>query len=141
MRRRFVLMPLLAAFALIACGSPPQASEHEKAAVSAGEAWLAYLDAGAYGEGWDSAARLFKASVTRNQWAAAAENVYTQFGHPQQRKLIAAKHSTSLPGLPSGDYVVIQYRIGLANGSGLETLTMTLEEGEWKATAYFVRPE
>lgn len=141
MRAVSMLMPLLAAVTLAACGSSPLAAEHEEAAVSAGEAWLAYVDSGAYGESWDEAATLFKASITREQWAVTLANVHTQLGVPQGRELIAAKHTTSLPNAPAGDYVVIQYRIGFAEGGGVETLTMKLDGDVWKASGYFIRAE
>src|SRR5690606_8001298 len=136
-----MLMPLLATLTLTACGRSPQAAEHEEAAVAAAEGWLAYLDAGAYAESWDAAAALFRASITREQWAASVANVHTQLGRPQGRELIAAKHTTSLPNAPAGDYVVIQYRVGLAEGSGIETLTMKRDGDAWKASGYFIRPE
>lgn len=132
---------LLAILTLTACGSSPRAAEHEEAAAAAGEAWLAYVDSGAYAESWDAAATLFKASITREQWAASLANVHMQLGVPHGRELIAAKHTTSLPNAPAGDYVVIQYRVDLADGSGVETLTMKLDENVWKASGYFIRPE
>lgn len=141
MHVRSTLMALVAGFALSACGDSPHAAEYEEAAIAAGEQWLAYLDAGSYAASWDTAATLFKAALTRDQWIATIENVHTQLGVPQGRELIAAKHTTSLPNAPAGDYVVIQYRVGLAQGSAVETLTMRFDADVWKASGYFIRPE
>lgn len=141
MHVRSTLMALVAGFALTACGDSPQAAEYEQAAIAAGEQWLAYLDAGSYAASWDTAATLFKAGMTRDQWVATIENLHAQLGIPQGRELIAAKHTTSLPNAPAGDYVVIQYRIGFAEGGGVETLTMKLDGDVWKASGYFIRAE
>ncbi|HEX6995687.1 MAG TPA: DUF4019 domain-containing protein, partial [Gammaproteobacteria bacterium] len=131
----------VATFALTACGDSPRAAEYEEAAIAAGEQWLAHLDVGSYAASWDNAATLFKAGITRDQWIASIENLHTQLGVPQGRELIAAKHTTSLPNAPPGDYVVIQYRVGLAQGSAVETLTMRFDADVWKASGYFIRPE
>jgi hypothetical protein len=53
----------------------------------------------------------------------------------------AARYTRSLPGVPDGEYVVIQYEAHFEHKDGaIETVTPRLEkDGSWKVTGYFVR--
>lgn len=52
-----------------------------------------------------------------------------------------AKYSTSLPGAPDGQYVVIQYDTSFENKkSAVETITPMLDrDGQWRVSGYFIK--
>lgn len=130
---------LAAGFALVAAARPQ--SGPEQLAQTSAEAWLALTDAGKYPESWQQAAALFKAAVTQEQWVNALNNVRTPLGKVISRKLKSATYTTSLPGGPSGEYVVIQFNTSFANRKdAVETITPTLDkDGQWRVSGYYIK--
>jgi len=130
---------LAAGFALAAAARPQ--SGPEQLAQTSAEAWLALTDAGKYAESWQQAAALFKAAVTQEQWVNALNNVRTPLGKVISRKFKSATYTTSLPGGPSGEYVVIQFNTTFANRKdAVETITPTLDkDGQWRVSGYFIK--
>ena len=46
----------------------------------------------------------------------------------------------SLPGVPDGQYVVIEYRsVYEKKQEAVETVTPMVEDGEWKVSGYYIR--
>lgn len=133
---------------LLALACAPAALGHapdpkpETLAQSAAESWLALVDAGSYGESWDSAAELFKKSVTRPQWVDWLTKARTPLGRLASRKLQGARYQTDLPGAPTGEYVTIAYDATFADGgAAVETITpMKDPDGAWRVSGYFIRP-
>ena len=103
--------------------------------------WLALIDDGRYGEGWDHAAQYLKSAVDRRQLVAALSAVRKPLGRVISRKLRSKKYMTSLPGVPDGDYVVIHYATSFEKKrSAVETITPVLEpDGTMKVSGYYIR--
>jgi len=57
------------------------------------------------------------------------------------RKVANALYTTSLPGLPDGQYVVIQFNTSFENKkSGIETVTpMVDKDGRWRVSGYYIK--
>jgi hypothetical protein len=57
------------------------------------------------------------------------------------RQLDSKQYATSLPGLPDGQYVVLQYKTSFANKkSAIETVIPMLEKDKkWRIARYFVK--
>jgi hypothetical protein len=58
------------------------------------------------------------------------------------RSVKSAAYKTSLPGMPDGKYVVIQYETAFEHKkSAIETVTPSLgEDGrQWRVSGYFIR--
>jgi hypothetical protein len=140
MRRR-VLALGMAAMILAAASGLRGADAAEKAAEGSALAWLATVDAGKYGESWDSAAALFKASLSRSRWEAALEKVRRPLGKVVSRKLRGAKSLTEIPNGPAGEYVAIQYDTAFENAPGMtETVTpMKDKDGAWRVSGYYIK--
>lgn len=114
---------------------PEQAAE--KSAVD----WLALVDAGKYGESWDSAAEIFKSAITEEKWIESLTSVRNQTGKLKSRKLKSAQYTENPPNAPAGKYVVIQYDSSFDIGAAVETVVPTQEkDGSWKVSGYFVKP-
>lgn len=125
------------------CSVPAQAQSNDEQVEAAKEAtqeWLALVDAGDYEASWEQAAGLLKSQITAKQWAERIQQVKSQLGAPGERALIAARYTTSLPNVPEGEYVVVQYRAQYGGQNVVETATLTNDEGTWRVAGYFVRP-
>lgn len=135
--RAAIAMTLL----LAACGPSPTEVESARAADVRAREWLALIDAGDFGESWETAARLFQARITKEEWEILSWRVRPSQGRPRERELVAAKYTATLPWEPPGEHVFIQYRIKTPEGSDLETLTMRLDAEQWKTLGYNIRRE
>ncbi len=116
-------------------------TEVEKAATSAAQAWLSFIDNGQYSESWESAAAYFKAVVTEFGWNETLKNIRNQLGGVKSRTLISAEEKKSPPGAPDGEYVVMQFDTSFAaKKTAVETVTFMLEkDGHWRAVGYFIK--
>ena len=96
----------------------------DEAAVAASKAWLVLVDSGKYGESWDQAADYFRKALSKEKWESALKAVRQPLGKVLSRELTAKKFTTSLPGAPDGQYVVIQYKTSFENKKdAVETVT------------------
>ena len=112
-----------------------------KPAQSAAENWLALVDQAKYGESWDAASSIFRSAVTKEKWDEMVKAVRPPLGDVVSRKFKSAQYTTSLPGVPDGDYVVIEYDTTFKNKkSAVETVTPMLDkDGQWHVAGYTVR--
>lgn len=112
-----------------------------KDAVAAAEAWLALTDAGDFARSHDEAAAMFKSAVTKEQWQGALGQARTPLGKLKSRKVKSTTFSTSLPGAPAGEYVVIQFDASFEKKDGaVETVTPSKEkDGKWRVSGYYIK--
>ena len=113
----------------------------EKAAVEAARQWLVLVDKGQYSTSWESAAGYFRGNVTRDEWGRLLTGARMPLGKVTSRKVKAKHWSTSLPGAPDGEYVVIQFETAFENKrSAIETVTpMKEKNGAWRVSGYFIK--
>ena len=142
------LMIALAGLALLAAATPRGAADTqtpEAAAKAAAEAaastWLAFIDSGDYAQSWSTAAERFRNSIPQQQWAAIIAQVRGSLGSFKSRRLAAATFTTSLPGAPAGEYVVIEYSASFAGKpEAVETVTpMKDPDGHWRVSGYYIK--
>ena len=109
----------------------------------AADAWLALVDGTQYEASWDSAAALFRTAVSRSSWETALLKARAPFGPVRQRTLLTAAYRTELPGVPPGQYVVMQYEADVTGGRKVvETVTPMIErDGRWRVSGYYIRPQ
>ena len=105
------------------------------------EAWLSLADSGKYADSWQEASMLFKSHVTKEQWHDALTAARDPLGRLLARKLKSATYKTTLPGVPDGQYVVIQYDSSFEHKqSAVETVTPMLDkDGKWKVSGYYIK--
>lgn len=110
-------------------------------ALQAAQQWLALTDAADYARGWDTASGLFRAALAKAAWSRLADAVRTPLGARIERSLHAATSTRTLPGVPDGDYLVLQFACRFADkAAAIETLTMLRErDGIWRVAGYFIR--
>jgi hypothetical protein len=131
---------VLLTLVLAGCDSPAT-TRLEETARAAAEQWLARADGGDHAGTWEVSAPVLKVSIRKEDWEDRAATFYRQLGKPDRRELVAAKYTTSVPGLGRGDYVVIQYRRPVWSVSTvLETLVMQRAGEEWRPAMYNILP-
>jgi len=116
-------------------------SGKEKAAIASAEKWLTIVDRGNYLESWKQSSEYFKQAVTPEQWEQALKGVRGPLGKLISRKVKSAAYTTSLPGAPDGQYVVIQFNTSFENKkSSAETVTPMIDkDGRWRVSGYYIK--
>jgi hypothetical protein len=127
---------------LLILSQPLFASQNkEKVAIEAAESWLSLVDEGLYLESWREGVTYFKNAVSQEQWTQSMVAFRKPLGKTLSRKLTSAQYTTTLPGAPDGEYVVIQYQTSFENKlSAVETVTPMLDkDGSWKVSGYYIK--
>jgi Protein of unknown function (DUF4019) len=123
--------------------APARAQDPESVADAqeAAERWLAQLDAGNYAGTWRDASASLRNAVPQAQFEAGLRQARTPLGGASDRALKSATYHTTMPGMPDGQYVVIQYTTRFANKEqAVETVTpMREQDGSWRVSGYFVQ--
>jgi hypothetical protein len=117
------------------------ASQKLNAAVDAAQSWLAIVDQGKYRDSWDAAAQYFKDKVPQGQWESSLRQIRPPFGKVVAREVSNVQYTTHLPGAPTGEYVIIQFKTDFEDKHGsIETITPMLDkDGTWRVSGYFIK--
>jgi len=131
----FVAVLLCATSGAQAAQTPEQLAQQSSAS------WLALVDSGKSAESWDEAAQFFKSAVTKDQWLSALGTFRTPLGKVLSRKLKSATYTKTLPGVPDGEYVKIQYDTSFEHKqAAIETVVPMLDkDGKWRISGYFIK--
>jgi hypothetical protein len=115
--------------------------EAGSAATAAATAWLSLTDKGQFEASWDSAAPYFQAAVTKSDWERSLNAARAPLGETLSREVASSRVSTTLPGAPDGEYVVVGFSTSFANKMrATETVTtMRGDDGNWRVAGYFIR--
>ncbi|MRR34357.1 DUF4019 domain-containing protein [bacterium] len=113
----------------------------EQTAIKAAESWLALVDGGKYGQSWRESAEYFRNAVTLEQWEQSLTSVRRPLGRLVSRKVQDVLRTTTLPGAPDGDYVVIRFATSFdKKKSAIETVTpMRERNGTWRVSGYYIK--
>jgi hypothetical protein len=113
----------------------------EKAAAEAAQKWLALVDQGKYAESWKASSKLLRDAITSKDWEQTLQRAAGPLGKMLSRKVLSATYTTSVPGAPEGEYVVIQFETDFENKpKAVETVTPMLEkDGKWRVSGYYVQ--
>lgn len=115
--------------------------EAEAQARSSAEAWLALLDAQEYGETWQQAGGMLKGAVSQDEWAKKLSVTLGPLGKVKSRSARSTEYSTTMPGAPDGEYVVVIFDTTFKNKqTAVETVPLTKEDdGAWRVSGYWIR--
>ncbi|MFC2088282.1 DUF4019 domain-containing protein [Calditrichota bacterium] len=116
-------------------------TEVEKEAIVAAEAWLKLIDSEQYEKSWDESAELFQNAIGKEDWASTVKGVRSKYGKLKKRELMSAKYTTTIPGGPDGEYVVIHFVAKLEQKDrAVETVTpLKGDDGKWHVSGYFIK--
>ena len=113
---------------------------NESAGSIAAKEWLKIVDVGEYVESWQKSDAFFKSQLTQTGWSVALTGVRTPLGQVRSRSELVAKEYSSLPGVPDGEYLVIQFQTEFQNKKlATETLTLSKSSGDWLPVGYFIK--
>ena len=131
----FSMTGLLAISTVAASGSEYQD------AIDAAMQWMDLVDNGNYQDSWDQASSYFKSAVLKDDWKRIIEAVRSPLGNVVSRKFKSQQYTTSLPGVPDGEYLVIQFDTSFANKkSAIETITPAKDsDGQWRVSGYYIK--
>jgi hypothetical protein len=134
----FLLIAIFGSFFSFANLALAQSSEDF--AISAAETWLTLVDDGKYEGSWKAASSYFRNAVTKEQWINSMNAYRKPLGKIMTRKVESRQYTTSLPGAPDGEYVVIQCKTSFTNKkSAIETITpMKDKDGKWRVSGYYI---
>ena len=132
---------ILAALTICLLGTTAAAETRELAALRAARAWLAAVDAGNYDGSWRAAAGYFQTAMSEEQWRLAMDGVRRPLGLLLAREVGSQTYATELPGVPDGEYVVIQFNSSFENKrSAVETvIPMVDDDGAWRVAGYLIK--
>ena len=101
---------------------------------------MLWLTPGNNAESWTTTAGYFKNAVIQEKLVQSLKGVREPLGKVISRKVKTSTYTTSLPGAPDGEYVVIQFETSFENKkSAIETVTPVLEkDGKWRVDAYYI---
>ena len=116
-------------------------ADAEKLALAAAKAWLQLVDEGNYTESWNEASEYFKNAITKEQWEQTVRGVRGPLGETVSRTVKSMQYTTTLPGAPDGEYVVIQFDSSFTNKkTAVETITPMLDkDGMWRVSGYYIK--
>jgi len=139
---RRALLARLSVMSLVARGRP--AEVHSNAAAEAravARAWLDLVHSGRSASSWAVAAPALRQTVGLEEWSAALRALRAALGRCHSRRQESLFTFDRFPGLPSGPYVVVRFQSAFGERDGvIETVTTCRgHDGQWRATAYFVR--
>jgi hypothetical protein len=141
--RRAKVFAVIGAAIWALCSSYESVASEENVgkALEAANQWLALIDGQKYGESWETAAVYFKNAIGKEEWKQKLAAVREPLGKLVSRSLKSKTYTTSLPGAPDGEYVVIQFKTSFENkASGIETVTPMLDkDGTWKVSGYYIK--
>jgi len=112
-----------------------------KPAVQAAESWLNLIDAEKYPQAYTGFSSFFKERMTEEKWTKQVQSARSIFGKFQSRKIKDTTPTTSLPGAPDGNYVVVQYDTTFEKKkNAVETVTVILDkDGKWGVVGYYIK--
>jgi hypothetical protein len=120
-------------------GSDPHTTE-EQAAQRQALGFLGYLDHGRFADSYAYTGMLIRSQLDREAFASQVEKARSGTGAIQARELIDAGYSTTVPGAPEGQYVVLHYHSSFANRPDtVETLTLAMAKGYWRVDGWYIK--
>lgn len=140
MNRRTALRALVAGS--LALTVPVQAQDPRvSAAVAAARDWLLMTDHGDAAESHKRAGARFRSAMNVQQWGAALAKERTPRGAVAQRAVVQTVIQTTLPGMPEGQYALLQFRTAFAKQTDAgESVTLEREaDGQWRVIGYFIK--
>lgn len=135
--KQFLFLILLAS--VIGINAQSKEELRDADAIEAVTGWLKIVDQGEYEKSWKEGAAIFQKAVSADQWKSAVENAREPFGKLIEREVKNKKFSTSIPGMPDGDYYSIEFSSSFENkNEAIETVGAMVDDGKWKVIGYFI---
>jgi hypothetical protein len=120
-------------------GDDPHAAE-EVAAERQALGFVGYLDQGRFADSYAYTGMLIRTQLDRDAFSTQIQKTRVGTGALQSRELMDASYTTTLPGAPEGQYVVLHYHVSFANRQdAVETVTLAFAKGYWRVAGYYIK--
>ena len=130
MRKTLLLIIFLSCFC---------AHAEELEVIHRAKSWLVLIDNGQYQQSWQQTDSLFKQTMPQSNWSKALKQVRVPLGKVILRKNLSLMNYDSLPALPDGEYVIIQFQSQFMNKEqAIETISLSKSSGQWQPIGYFI---
>ena len=124
------------------CGPPKETNPAaQKAGVEAANKWLPLLDEGKDVESWDKTGDYLKAMIPKQRWCEQVAPQRRVMGKLVSRVVDSKQYAITLPGMPDGEHVMIQYKtVFKRKKAAAEVVVVSREDdGTWRVSGYFIR--
>ena len=102
--------------------------------------WLEVVDSGKYANSWQQAGAFFQENVPQALWVSKLQQVRTPLGAVQSREGISRQVLNSIPQLPDGEYVILEFQTDFENkANSIETVTLKKSAEQWQVIGYFIQ--
>jgi hypothetical protein len=107
----------------------------------AAKSWLVLQDDGDYARSWAQLSDHVHETISKRKWEEGAVSERARLGKVVSRRFKSAEFTHTVPGLPDGDYLVLQYESQFENKiKALETVVPFRENSDsWRVMAYFIK--
>ncbi len=120
--------------------NPAGKNPREKAAVDAANHWLGLVDRRDNDGMWNNLSPIAASMITKESFTSQVARVRDMLGELKQREFAKAEHKTSLPGVPDGNYYLLEFKTSFEKKKeAVETIIMHESDGTWKVCGYFMR--
>ena len=115
--------------------------EAEKQALEVAKTWLAAVDKDEYAQSWETASEYLKDAVERKDFIKSVSAARKPLGKVISREIASKQYTTKMPGVPDGQYVVLQFKTSFEKKStAIETVTPMLDKDKkWRVSGYFIK--
>jgi hypothetical protein len=129
-------------------GPPPSGTQQaedphaadEVAAERQALGFLGYLDQGRFADSYAYTGMLIRTQLDRDAFSTQIQKTRVGTGALQSRELIDAGYTTTVPGAPDGQYVILHYHASFANRQdAVETVTLAFAKGYWRVAGYYIK--
>ncbi len=138
MSRRILLVGLMLAAMTCACGTANQGkrvpAEVEDVVLNIGS----NIDQERYEQIYSDSADLWKRDATLEQSNEVFKTLRSKLGKVENRSLHSATEQQNSGGPLKGHIFILRYETRFERGSGMETFTLTEENGRWRLARYLV---
>jgi hypothetical protein len=140
-RRRALLVVLACCLSATGIGSALAQDPRATAAQKQARNWLELTDRGDALASWSAAGKKFQNAISADKWADSLNQVRPPLGALLERTMLSTELTTSFPGAPDGDYVLLVFRSSFAKKiDSRESVTLEREaDGAWRVIGYFIR--
>jgi hypothetical protein len=129
-------------------GAPPSGTQQAEDSHAADEVaaerqalgFLGYLDQGRFADSYAYTGMLIRTQLDRDAFSTQIQKTRVGTGALQSRELIDAGYTTTVPGAPDGQYVILHYHASFANRQdAVETVTLAFAKGYWRVAGYYIK--
>ena len=142
-------LSILAVFVILLAGCTMGSSDDPSVdAIKSSQEWLALVDGGNFGEGWDTASAAYRSTVTRKRAINILRDARNTIGKVVSRELISKEHVMSNQSLPrpfrsirpEGEYFLLIYATVYEDWKSPAEITLMRKEvdGKWRLDVYYV---